>query len=370
MQIPLTLQTAHVPFVEESVIVADKALVTQLERLSNFKQFYRDFSKNPNFVDSGFNLGSSLEAQVQENQSKLRVLGTVSNRLQAEIDQKHREVVALRKQLGEIHKSNANFSKKLSASNSNCDVLCSVKVFDSVLRDTCREMHKFSKILIDLMNKAGWDLDLAAKSVYNNVQYAKKGHNRYAFLSYVCLGMFRGFDSVEFGIHGSDVLSNVHGQDSCMSTSSLKQLLEHISSNPMELLSRDQNCSFSKFCEKKYQELVHPSMESSIFTNLDQKEAVLKSWRSLSIFYESFVNMAGSIWTLHKLAFSFEPVVEIFQVERGADFSVIFMEDVTRKCSTPGKCREKVDFTVVPGFRINTTVIQSQVYLTGLKCTE
>ncbi|XP_007052116.2 PREDICTED: IRK-interacting protein [Theobroma cacao] len=360
----LQLQTSHVPFVEESVKAADRALVSHLRRLSDLKYFYREIRKNPNF-EAGLSLGSCLEAQVQENQSKLRALETVSNRLQEEIDEKDNDVSSLRKKLAEIQWANTKLSKKLSGNlNSACDVLLTVRVFYAVLHDACRATHKFSKILIGLMRKAGWDLHLVADSVYPDIDYAKEGHNRFAFLSYVCLGMFRGFDLEGFGLNENEPLCNGNN-----ATCSLKQLLEHVSSNPMELLSRNQNCEYSRFCEKKYQDLIHPTMESSIFSNLDQNEVVLSSWRSLSIFYESFVNMASSIWTLHKLAFSFDPVVEIFQVERGVDFSIIYMEDVTKRYNLPGETRVKVGFTVVPGFKIGRTVIQSQVYLSGSKCT-
>ncbi|KAL4599826.1 hypothetical protein ACB092_11G155200 [Castanea dentata] len=364
------LQTAHVPFVEENVKEADRALVSHLQRLSEYKQFYKDLVKNPDFgADLG--IGSCLEAQVQENQSKLRTLGTFSNRLQSEIDQKDNEVLALKKKLGEIHKSNLKLSKKLSGNfDSSCEVFLSVRVFDSVLHDACRATHRFTKILIELMTKAMWDLDLAANSVYLDIEYAKKGHNRYAFLSYVCLGMFRGFDLEGFGLGENDIVCNGHVLNSEKNGTSMKQLLEHVSSNPMELLSRNQSCDFSKFCENKYQELINPTMESSIFSNLAHNEAILNSWKSLSVFYDLFVRMASSIWTLHKLAFSFDPVVEIFQVERGVDFSMVYMEDVTRRCILPGKTRAKVGFTVVPGFKIGRTIIQAQVYLNGLKCTE
>jgi hypothetical protein len=364
------LQTAHVPFVEESVKDADRALVSHLQRMSEFKQFYKDFVRNPDF-DADLPIGSCLEAQVQENQSKLRTLGTFSNRLQVEIDQKDNEVLALKKKLGEIHKSNLKLSKRLSGNfNSSCEVLFSVRVFDSVLHDACRAAHRFTKILIELMTKAMWDLDLAANTVYLDIEYAKKRHNQYAFLSYVCLGMFRGFDLEGFGLGENEIVCNGHVSNSEKNGTSLRQLLEHVSSNPMELLSKNPSCEFSKFCENKYQELIHPSMESSIFSNLDQNEVILNSWKSLSVFYESFVRMASSIWTLHKLAFSFDPVVEIFQVERGVDFSMVYMEDVTRRCMLPGKTRAKVGFTVVPGFKIGRTIIQAQVYLNGLKCTE
>ncbi|CAN7056514.1 unnamed protein product [Brassica rapa subsp. trilocularis] len=66
-------------------------------------------------------------------------------------------------------------------------------------------------------------------------------------------------------------------------------------------------------------------------------------------------------------------MVEIFQVESGVDFSIVFMEDVLRrkedKRLTVNLTRGKVvGFTVVPGFKVGCTVIQSQVYLTSLKC--
>ncbi|OAY62439.1 protein GRAVITROPIC IN THE LIGHT 1 [Manihot esculenta] len=368
----LQLQTAHVPFNEEGIKAADEALVSHLQSLSDFKHFYGDMCRNP---DSGAALpiGSCLEAQVQENQSKLRVLGIVSDHLQAEIDRKDNDVSALRKKLSDLQKSNFKLAKRLSGNSnlpSSCDVLLSVRVFDSVLNDAYRAMHKFTKILIDLMRKAGWDLDLAANSVHADIEYAKTGHNRYAFLSYVCLGMFQGFHLKRFGLDEGDaqILCNGHISDSVKTRSSLKELLEHVSSSPVELLHRNPNCEFSKFCEKKYQELVHPTMESSIFSNLDHNEVILSSWRSLRIFYESFVDMASAVWTLHKLAFSFDPVVEIFQVEKGVDFSMVYMDDVTRRCPFPAKTRMKVGFTVVPGFKIGRRVIQSQVYLCC--CTE
>jgi hypothetical protein len=241
------LQAAHVPFVEESVKEADRALVSHLQRLSEFKQFYKDCCRNSDF-GSDLPIGSCLEAQVQENQSKLRTLGTVSNRLQLEIDQKDNDVLALRKTLGEIQKSNLKLAKRLSGNlNSCCEVLFTVRVFDSVLHDACRATHRFTKTLIELMRKAMWDLDLAANSVYSDIEYAKKQHNRYAFLSYVCLLMFRGFDLEGFGVGEKEFVSNGHVSNSEEHLTSLKQLLEHVSSNPMELLSMNRNCEFSKF---------------------------------------------------------------------------------------------------------------------------
>ncbi|XP_059651571.1 IRK-interacting protein [Cornus florida] len=362
----LQLQTAHVPLDEDAIKTADRALVSHLQRVSDLRQCYRNFRKNPN-SKFDFSTGSCFEAQVQENQSKLRTLDTAINRLQADIDVKDDQVLILRQQLNSIQHTNSKLTKRLSI-NSTGEVSVTIRVFDSMLREACRALHSFTKLLIELMKKAGWDLELAANSVHPNIDYAKKGHNRYAFLSYVSLVMFRGFDSESFGLGENRVVCNGNGSNSDMN-SSLKQLIEHVSGNPIEVLSKHPNYDFSKFSERKYQQLIHPTMESSIFSDLDRKEVVLDSWRSLGVFYESFVQMSSSIWLLHKLAYSFNPKVEIFQVERGVDFSMVYMEDVTRKDIVPSKSRPKVGFTVVPGFKLGKTVVQSQVYLTGLKCT-
>lgn len=109
---------------------------------------------------------------------------------------------SLRQELDKIRKGNGKLSKKLSSYSgpSSREVALTVRVFDSMLREACRSMHGFSKLLIGLMKEAKWDLDLAASSVHSGVDYAKRGHNRYAFLSYVSLCMFRGFDSEGFGL--------------------------------------------------------------------------------------------------------------------------------------------------------------------------
>lgn len=337
------------------------------------KSLYKDFRKNPSCNIDVF-VGSELEFQVQEHQSKLRVLETMVNQLLSYMESKDEEVSVLRKKLDKIQDFSMCLSRKLEVKddekmNNSNEVLCTVRVFESMLRDSIKSANKFCKLLMELMKRAGWDLEKAANSVYSDVNYAEKEHHKYAFLSYICLGMFKGFDLDDFGLCDEEILSNglVLGENNDY----LKQLLEHVSCNPMETLSKNPSCAFSRFCEKKYEQIIHPTIESSIFRNLDGKEVIVDSWKSLSVFYELFVRMASTIWLLHKLAYSFNPIVEIFQVERGVDFSMVYMEDVTRKIQFPlSKTRPKVGFTVVPGFKIGRTIIQTQVYLTGLKGME
>ncbi|MCD7455772.1 hypothetical protein HAX54_029556 [Datura stramonium] len=367
----LQLQTAHVPFDEKAIESADKVLVSVLQKLTEMKNLYKDFRRNPS-CNVDVLVGSELEFQVQEHQSKLRVLETMVNQLLSYMESKDEEVSILRKKLDKMQDSNSSLSKKLEVktekSNNSTEVLCTVRVFESMLRDSIKSANKFSKLLMELMKRAGWDLEKAANSVYSDVNYAEKEHHKYAFLSYICLGMFKGFDLEDFGLCDEEILSNgsISGENDY-----LKQLLEHVSCNPMETLSKNPSCAFSRFCEKKYEQIIHPTIESSIFRNLEGKEVIVDSWKSLSVFYELFVRMASTIWLLHKLAYSFNPTVEIFQVERGVDFSMVYTEDVTRKIQFPlSKTRPKVGFTVVPGFKIGRTIIQTQVYLTCPKCME
>ncbi|KAL8500349.1 hypothetical protein ACS0TY_020088 [Phlomoides rotata] len=377
----LQFQAAHVPVVDQiGLEQADKMIVSILQKLTEMKNLYRDSKKRSLGLDCGFDFpaGSFWEFQVQENQSKLRVLETIVNSLQSQIDVKDDESRDLRRKLEKTRAINADLARKLGLKEGNkglgIEVLLTIRVFEAMLGDSVKSLRCFVKLLIDLMQRAGWDLEEAANSVYSGVDYAKKGHSRYAFLSYVCLGMFQNFDKNDFGLCDTEVICNgngvKHSENGVIDAENnvyLRKLIEHVASNPMEILGKNPKCDFSRFCGKKYEELIHPTMESSIFSHLDRKEKVLDSWKSLTVFYESFVRVTSSIWLLHKLAYSFNPVVEIFQVERGVGFSMVYMEDVLGRCCLPGKPRPKVGFTVVPGFKVGRTIVQSQVYLTDLK---
>uniref|UniRef100_A0A251T540 GIL1/IRKI C-terminal domain-containing protein n=2 Tax=Helianthus annuus TaxID=4232 RepID=A0A251T540_HELAN len=311
-------------------MVNDKALVNQPQKLYVLRGLYIDSRKNLDFnVD--FTSGSCLKAQVNENQNKLGALETMFNRLQ--------------KQLGEIEEGNAKLSMGLSKSlKPPSGFLPRIRVFDSMLRDACRSAHRFTKCLIQLMKKVGYDLDVATSYVHPDVGYMKKGHHRYAFLSYVCLGMFQGFETENFSLVGYE-----GSNDNSM------ELFEHVSINPLETLNKNPDFPFSKFGERKYEQL-----------NLEVKD----SWRSVTVFYDAFVNMSSSIWLLHKLARLFTPPIAIFQVEKGVDFSMVYMKNVTKKYSILENGISNVGFTVIPGFKIGKIIVQAQVYLTGSKSTK
>ena len=90
-----------------------------------------------------------------------------------------------------------------------------------------------------------------------------------------------------------------------------------------------------------------------------------------SAFFTAFAEMAMRVWALHCLALSFEEDVTIFQVKKNTRFSEVYMECVTEEpvsaasweSSDSDSGELRVGFTVVPGFKMGKTVIQSQVYV-------
>ncbi|KAL5989963.1 hypothetical protein ACLOJK_010858 [Asimina triloba] len=138
--------------------------------------------------------------------------------------------------LDSIEEANSRMLMRLDVFESalSSELLLSMGLFDSVLQDACRVAHGFTKLLVDLMKDTEWDLGSARNSMYLSIEYAKRGHNRYAFLSYVCLAMFGGFDSATFGLCGNEFVGVLN-----IRRKILREFVEHGSINAMELLSRN-----------------------------------------------------------------------------------------------------------------------------------
>ena len=61
------------------------------------------------------------------------------------------------------------------------------------------------------------------------------------------MGIFRGFDSESFGLDVNGAVCNGNNYLGLEKNVSLKQLVEPVACNPMELLSKNPNCEFSRF---------------------------------------------------------------------------------------------------------------------------
>ena len=72
---------------------------------------------------------------------------------------------------------------------------------------------------------------MTASFVYPGVSYSKAGHYRYALLSRVCLSMFDGFDSYQFGAT-ADTTELGGTQLAARRNESLQQFIEHSDADP------------------------------------------------------------------------------------------------------------------------------------------
>lgn len=369
----LHLQTAHSPFDPEAIRSADRSAVSHLHRLSELKHAYSNGSQSQN-PNPCLPLSAHLDAQVQENQSLLRTFETVVNRMQSDIDLKDVEAAELKQRLQQSETANALLERRLehacSLPDKRVEGMLTVGVFNSVLKDSCQSAHRFTRALVDLLKKSKWDLELVANSIYPDICYAKSRDCRYAILSYICLGMFESFNSESFGCQVNGICSNSEATE-LQKRNCLRNFIEHSTLDPLELMNGDPNSDFATFCHIKYTNIINSGMESFLLGNSDHCTSVLGNLRPSNPLFELFVNMASSMWMLHKLAWSFNPVVEIFQIGQGANFSMVYMECVYQKSlsKTPDyrNSDSKVGFTVVPGFRVGKTVIQCWVYLDSMK---
>ncbi|KAL3616514.1 hypothetical protein CASFOL_039904 [Castilleja foliolosa] len=139
----LQFQAAHVPEIDQNALeLAYKLTVSILKKLTEMKSLYRDSKKRGFGSNCGFEFpaGSYLEFQVQENQSKLRVLETIVNSLQSQMDD---EASDLRRKLDKIRASNGELSQKNSVKKGNYgfDVLLTIRVLEAMLGDSIKSLR-------------------------------------------------------------------------------------------------------------------------------------------------------------------------------------------------------------------------------------
>ncbi|KAI6698819.1 hypothetical protein NL676_018938 [Syzygium grande] len=214
-----------------------------------------------------------------------------------------------------------------------------------------------------MMKAASWDLDAAAISIEPDVVYAKRAHKKYAFESHTCQRMFGAFQQESFEIESDTIAVNKE--------SFFHQFLALKEMDPSDMLGQNPDSTFGKFCRSKHLLVVHPKMEASFFGNLDQRNFVTGGGHPRTPFYQVFLKLAKSVWLLHRLAYSFDPSVKIFQVKSGSEFSEVYMESVVKNLvMDDGDEKPRVGLMVMPGFLIGGNVIQSKVYLSGVKVVE
>ncbi|KAK9035961.1 hypothetical protein V6N11_077983 [Hibiscus sabdariffa] len=366
----IQLQTAHTPYDPEKIQAADKLVISELKHLSELKHFYREKNPKPVCVSPQ---DSRLAAEIQEQQSLLKTYEVMVKKFQSEIQNKDSEIRQLQQQIEDGNQKRVKLEKNIKVrglsmkesegsgeENGVFPVDLTPELFTSAVESAFKAIHDFSKPLINMMKAAGWDLDAAAESIEPNVVYAKRAHKKYAFESHICQRMFSGFQQENFSIKLDNATINKE--------SFFHQYLALGEMDPLDMLGQNPDSLFGKFSQSKYLMVVHPKMEASFFGNLDQRNYVMGGGHPRTPFYQAFLKLAKSIWLLHRLAYSFDPDVKVFQVKRGSEFSEVYMESVEKNLTMDETDEKpKVGLMVMPGFWIGGSVIKSRVYLSGMK---
>ncbi|XP_057953286.1 protein GRAVITROPIC IN THE LIGHT 1 [Malania oleifera] len=332
----LQFQEAHIPYDPEKIKAADELIVNKLEALCKIKRAYKakQFKKaNP----------CSTSALLIE---EIQVLERLLANLHSQMKSKDSQILLLRLELQNLSLQNPSLFEKFRQNEEKVWDL-SFTSFHNTFREVSKAIHDFAKPLISLMRASGWDLDLAANKIEGSVVYSKRSHKKYAFEAYVTRRMFGGI-SLESDYVVDDIIK---------------------SQDPIEALTKYPDSNFAKFCRLKYLLVVHPKMEASFFRNLDQRNFVLGGKHPRTPFYQAFVKMARWVWVLRGIAAIMKPKAEIFGIKRGSKFSDVYMECVEEEMEyeargdDEGQARFKVEFMVIPGFRIGEKMVRSQVYL-------
>ncbi|CAH8330358.1 unnamed protein product [Eruca vesicaria subsp. sativa] len=368
----IQLQSAHTPYDPDKIQEADKVVISELKNLSELKHFYRENNPKPVCVSPQ---DSRLAAEIQEQQSLLKTYEVMVKKFQSEIQNKDSEITQMLEKIEEANQKRVKLEKNLklrgmSSSNEDGGSMefpdLNVELFMSTYEAASKAVHDFSKPLINMMKAAGWDLDSAAESIEPDVAYAKRPHKKYAFESYICQRMFSGFQHKDFS--SESAMAEADDDDT---ETFFRQFLSLKDMDPLDALCTNADSNFGKFCRSKYLILIHPKMEASFFGNLDQRDYVAGGGHPRTGFYQAFLKLAKSVWILHRLAYSFDPAAKIFQVKKGSEFSDSYMESVLKNIVVDEKGESpRVGLMVMPGFWIGGSVVQSRVYVSGVKVVE
>ncbi|KAL8510073.1 hypothetical protein ACS0TY_017051 [Phlomoides rotata] len=352
------MQYAQCPYDADGIQAADEIVVSELKKLSELKRCYLK-----NEVHEPSPETTLLESEIQEQSSVLKTYEISSKKLDSQLKLKESEITFLREKLADTQNENEVILKTLQSSGnvSALDIaqLSSLRLshFVAFVQHAIKSVRSFVHLMISEMDCAGWDLAAGASSVQPGVSFWRPNHICFAYESFVCREMFEGFDYPHFGQESDSLL----GQDArrAMFFERFKELK---SVRAADYVAWKPESTFGAFCRAKYLRVIHPKMEISFFGNLNQRES-FSSGGELpdSPLFISFIEMAKRVWLLHCLAFSFDPEVSIFQVSKGGRFSEIYMESLSDEAFT--ECDPRVAFVVVPGFKVGTIIVQSQVYL-------
>ncbi|XP_017628870.1 protein GRAVITROPIC IN THE LIGHT 1-like [Gossypium arboreum] len=168
-------------------------------------------------------------------------------------------------------------------------------------------------------------LDVAAKTIKPEAIFARESHKCFAFESFVCKTILKGFDSPDFGVAKDSNSKRLDPEQHFNTFKTLK------SAHPKSFLAQNLSSSLVRFTKTKYLNLVYAKIECSFFRNLNQSKIVTSDGFLNTTFFTAFAEMFRQSWLLHFLGFSMHEQVPIFQVKKDCSLSEIYIENVTEE---------------------------------------
>jgi len=230
-------------------------------------------------------------------------------------------------------------------------------------------VNHFAKVLITNMNKHPVELEYLKQTILREVRADMDRANHWKFLvqAFICKRLFDGFDAPN-GYFGVEYFENDR-MTKLIAFADFSKFKDKASTISMLLDSDSPDGSFlGRFCFKKFKS-ISGDLASNQPLPIYQEEwdAVERECHPKTVFYQSFLKVAVSVWLVHRLVHSFEEKVEMLIYEKGAKFQRQTMESVV-----PGSYEEEdeeadvnteVGFSVIPGFQVSRSVVKCEVYL-------
>ncbi|GAB4824489.1 hypothetical protein Ancab_007365 [Ancistrocladus abbreviatus] len=384
-----SLQEAHSPWDPEKIRVADAAVVAELRRIGLLRQrFRRGFGGK-----SGKGNAAGIEEVAGPGVTVRDVVAPYEaavEELKREVNAKEVEVENLKEKLKSVTLTmGGGNGKKGKRLQSKRKVSCiqglvslplspSPDLFEATMNQVTEASKAFTSLLLSLMRSAHLDISAAVRSIevatsttatdpifpttITTAAHHQHYHAKYALESYISRKIFHGFDHETFYMDGTlfSLLNPDQFRKDCFS-----KYRDMKSMDPTELLGILPTCQFGVFCTKKYLSILHPSMEESLFGDLEQRRQVLAGSHPRTRFYAEFLALAKAVWMLHLLAFSLDPPPSHFEASHGSEFHPEYMESVVRFLGGNVPSGLVVGFSVSPGFKFGTngSVIKARVYL-------
>ncbi|KAK7305516.1 hypothetical protein VNO77_43422 [Canavalia gladiata] len=333
----LQLQQAHIPYDPQKIIAAEERVDAELEKLYKFKLEYKE---------KQYRKARSNQACYGLLKSEIKAKEALLGKLKSQNSAKDFEILRLQQELQGLEMGNKNLREKIKRMGKKRKAsVWNVAKFKDVFKAASKSIHDFAKPLISLMKASGWDLDVAAKWIENKAVYSKRCHKKYAFEAYIACRMFHGISLTSYDV--SDIMKF---------------------DDPIDALMEHPGSDFSKFCRTKYLLVVHSTMEEAFFGNLDHRTLILSGKHPRTEFYQLFAKMAKWVWVIVGSAVSIDPHATMYSVKRESMFSALCMESVEEEreisvLSDEEKANYKVQFMIMPGFKIGHTLVKSQVYI-------